>query len=695
MTQNRLINEKSPYLLQHAHNPVDWYAWSEEAFERARTDDKPIFLSIGYATCHWCHVMEKESFEDEEAAKYLNETFVCIKVDREERPDIDAVYMAVCQMLTGSGGWPLTIFMTSDKIPFFGATYIPKRNRFGRPGLIDLCQRIKKLWQTERDKVLTSASSISGNLGKIFSFHSGTALDETIFDDTYAQFEKIYDARFGGFGSAPKFPTPHQLLFLLRYYHRTGKEHALEMVKNTLSAMRLGGVWDHVGYGFHRYSTDKQWLVPHFEKMLYDQALLAQAYLETYQITHDPFFSDTAQEIFSYVLRDMTAEAGGFFSAEDADSEGEEGKFYVWTTREVEELLGTDASAWKRIFNMEEHGNFLEETSGRKTGTNILHLDQSLSRWADETGAEEIELKGQWENTRQKLFNVRKKRIHPLKDDKVLTNWNGLMIAALSMGARILNRSEYTDAAEKSVQFIFHNLTSENGRLLHRFRDGEAAITATAEDYAFFVHGLIELYGATFNPSYLESAIQLMEIMISDFWDKETGGFYLTDRHAGDLPIRPKELYDGASPSANSVSLLNLLHLSRMTGDPKWENLASELTHAFAGTVNRQPTAFTYYLMGYDFAISDSREVVVAGKAEDTETRKMIETLNRHFSPNKVVLLKSDQHGSKLSEISGFVDGLQVIEGKTTAHVCKGFSCKEPTTDLESMVKKVLGNINI
>jgi uncharacterized protein YyaL (SSP411 family) len=395
-------------------------------------------------------------------------------------------------------------------------------------------------------------------------------------------------------------------LFLLRYHHRTGKEQALEMVKKTLSAMRLGGVWDHVGYGFHRYSTDKHWLVPHFEKMLYDQALLSQAYLETFQITQDPFFSNTAQEIFSYVLRDMTSEAGGFYSAEDADSEGEEGKFYVWTTTEVEEILGTDASAWRRIFNMEEEGNFSDEASGRKTGANILHLAQSLSRWADETGAKETELQEQWDNSRRKLFEVRKKRIHPLKDDKVLANWNGLMIAALSMGARILNKPEYTVIAEKSVKFIFQNMMDEKGGLLHRFRDGEVAIPATAEDYAFFTHGLLELYGTTFNPSYLESAIQFTDIMIKDFWDTEAGGFFLTDKTANDLPIRPKELYDGAIPSANSVSLFNLLRLSRMTGDSKWEDLANELTEAFSGTVKSQPTAFTYFLMGYDSQLSNT-----------------------------------------------------------------------------------------
>ena len=639
--------------------------------------------------------MEKESFEDEEAARYLNETFVCIKVDREERSDIDAVYMAVCQMLTGSGGWPLTIFMTPDKIPFFAGTYIPKDNRFGRPGLIDLCRNIKGLWATERDKVLTSASSISENMGKFFSFDSVGTLTETIFDDAFAQFEKIYDPQFGGFGSAPKFPTPHQLLFLLRYHHRTGNGHALEMVKKTLSAMRLGGIWDQVGFGFHRYSTDKLWLVPHFEKMLYDQALLAQAFLETYQVTQDPFFSDTAKEIFSYVIRDMTSEAGGFYSAEDADSEGEEGKFYVWTTKEVEDILGADASAWLRIFNMAEGGNFLDEATRKKTGTNILFLDQSLTRWAEETGTNEADLKDQWEKTRRKLFGVRKKRIHPLKDDKVLTNWNGLMIAAFAMGARILNLPEYTIVAEKSVAFIIGNMMDEKGRLFHRYRDGEVAIPATAEDYAFFTHGLLELYGTTFNPSYLESAIQLTDIMISDFLDTDAGGFYLTQETANDLPLRPKELYDGAIPSANSVALLNLLRLSRMTGDPKWENLANELVDAFSGTVRRQPTAFTYFLMGYDFAISEGREIVITGEMEDASSREMIETLNRHYSPNKVVLFKSDRHGEKLSEMAGFIDGLQVIEGKTTAHVCKGFSCKEPTADLETMVKQVLDKVKI
>ncbi len=695
MHSNRLIHEKSPYLLQHAHNPVDWYSWSNEAFEYAKAENKPIFLSIGYATCHWCHVMEKESFEDEEAANYLNDTFVCIKVDREERPDIDAVYMAACQMLTGSGGWPLTIFMTPDKRPFFGATYIPKLNRFGRPGLIDLCQRIKTIWTTEKEKVLTSADKVSENLGKAFLFSPDEELDKSVLKKANSLLEINFDSRFGGFGSAPKFPTPHQFLFLLRYYHRTNNETSLEMVKKTLTAMRLGGIWDQVGFGFHRYSTDKQWLVSHFEKMLYDQALLAQAYLETYQITKDPFYSRPAEEIFTYVLRDMTSDEGAFFAAEDADSEGEEGKFYVWTIEEFRRLLGEDAAPWERIFNLKKEGNFLEEATGHKTGTNILHLDMSLSQWAKETGVKEHELEQQWAAVREKLYLEREKRIHPLKDDKVLTNWNGLMIAAFAIGARILDEPKYAEAAERAAHFVLTKMRDDQGRLFHRYRDGETAIIANAEDYAFFVHGLLELYGTTFDPNYLQAAIDLQNKMLSDFWDETNGGFFLTEKGSKDLPVRPKELYDGAIPSANSVALFNLLRLSRMTGVPAWEQKASELTKAFSGTVKKQPTAFTYFLMGLDFAISESREVVVAGSTDALDTKEMLGALNKHFSPNKVILFKSDEHSQKLSEIAGYTDGLQLVQGKATAHVCKGFNCKEPTTDLETMVKKVLENVDL
>jgi len=693
MPPNRLINEKSPYLLQHAHNPVDWHPWSDNTFERARTENKPVFLSIGYATCHWCHVMEKESFEDKEAAEHLNDTFICIKVDREERPDIDAVYMAACQMLTGSGGWPLTIFMTPDKKPFHAATYIPKLTRFGRPGLIDLCQRVKTIWSAEKEKVLESAESISGNLSRAFSFAPDEELDRAILKKTRSLLEIDFDSRFGGFGTAPKFPTPHQLMFLLREHHRTGDEKALEMVEKTLTAMRMGGIWDHVGFGFHRYSTDKQWLLPHFEKMLYDQALQAQAYLETFQTTKDPFYSRTAEEIFTYVLRDMTSDDGAFFAAEDADSEGEEGKFYVWAIEAFRNVLGNDADPWERIFNLKVDGNFTDEATGRKTGANIPHLDMSMRQWSDEMKTSKKTLERQWEDIRNRLFDARKQRIHPLKDDKVLTNWNGLMIAAFALGARILDKPQYARAAERAARFILSRMRNDRGRLFHRFRDGETAISGNAEDYAFFVHGLLELYGTTFDPEHLQEAIDLQNAMIADFWDESGGGFYLTEKNSRDLPVRPKELYDGAIPSSNSVSLLNLLRLSRLTGDALWEQKASELTQAFSGAVKKQPTAFTFFLMGFDFAVGESREVVVAGKTGAADTEEMFAALNKHFAPNTVVLFKSDEHSRKLSSIAGFTDGLQVVQGRATAHVCKGFNCKEPTTDLDAMVKKVLENV--
>jgi len=611
MNANRLLNEKSPYLLQHAHNPVDWRPWSDDAFKKARDDNKPIFLSIGYATCHWCHVMEKESFEDTEVSRYLNDTFICIKVDREERPDIDAVYMAACQMLTGSGGWPLTIFMDPDKKPFFAGTYIPKENRFGRPGLIELCRSVRTMWISEKGKLLNASGSISENLGKAFDFIPGEDLDDSILDKTYLQFEQSFDARFGGFGSAPKFPTPHQLLFLLRYHHRSENKNALEMVEKTLTGMRLGGIWDHVGYGFHRYSTDKTWLVPHFEKMLYDQALIAQAFLETYQITKNPFYADTAREIFTYVLRDMTSAAGAFFAAEDADSEGEEGKFYVWSLGEFREVLGEDATPFERIYNLSSDGNFLDEASGQKIGTNILHLDKSLDAWGNETGVDKGEIDKQWDKVCRKLFEQREKRVHPLKDDKVLTSWNGLMIAALALGARVLDNPAYAKAAERAARFIIDNLRKKDGRLFHRYREEEIAIEAHADDYAYLILGLLELYAATFDPDFLEQAASLQKQMVSDFWDEAHGGFYFTAEGAEELPVRPKELYDGASPSANSVSLFNLLRLSRLTGDPVWEKKAAELTRAFSGSVNKQPTAFTYFLIGFDFAVGQGREVVI------------------------------------------------------------------------------------
>jgi len=692
MSPNHLINEKSPYLIQHAHNPVDWHPWSEATFEWARAENKPIFLSIGYATCHWCHVMEKESFEDDETAGYLNDTFVCIKVDREERPDIDAVYMAACQLLTGSGGWPLSIFMTPQKKPFYAATYLPKQSRPGRTGLIDICRQVKDLWSNQTEKITTSAASITAKLDQAFNFASADEPDASLLEQAFKQIRGSFDMQYGGFEPTPKFPTPHRLLFLLRYYHRHEDPKVLDMVQKTLSAMRLGGIWDHVGFGFHRYSTDARWLLPHFEKMLYDQALIAGAYLEAYQITKVSLWAETAADIFTYVLRDMTAAEGGFYSAEDADSEGEEGKFYVWTAQEFRRVLGDEvARRWETILRLSPEGNFTDEATRQKTGANILHLTATLDKWSQKLNITEDQLRDEWHQIRNQLFDIREKRIHPLKDDKILTDWNGLMIAALSQGARILNKPEYESAARKAAEFILSQMTDKNGRLYHRFRDGELAVEAHAADYAFLIHGLLNLYQTTFDLTFAEQAQALQEKMIADFWDEQNGGFYSTSKGSVDLPVRPKELYDGAIPSANSVALFNLVSLSRLTADPSWENRAQALIRAFAGTLKAQPQALTYFLCALDFAQRPGQEVIIAGEPQATDTRQLLAALNLNFSPNKVAIVKSDQNAARLAKFAGYTDGLQVIEGQAIAHVCRNGSCTDSTTDTQVMVDRILG----
>jgi uncharacterized protein YyaL (SSP411 family) len=613
---NRLIDEQSPYLLQHAHNPVQWYPWGDEAFNKARQENKPIFLSIGYATCHWCHVMEKESFEDPEAAAALNDTFICIKVDREERPDIDAVYMAVCQMVSGRGGWPLNVVLTPDRNAFFAGTYLPKKSRFGRLGVVELCQQIKSLWLNEPQKLQEAAQGLAGHLAQAFVYPTdqGHSLDTALLDTALTQIARSYDPQHGGFDPAPKFPTPHRFMFLLRCHHRTGDAHALEMVSKSLTAMRLGGLWDHVGYGFHRYSTDAHWLLPHFEKMLYDQALLAIAYLETHQVTQNALFRQTAEEIFSYVLRDMTGSQGGFYTAEDADSEGEEGKFYVWDLATFDDIVGhgTDQIPWIRIFNLHPQGNYSDEAALRRSGANILHMTQTWEQWAKTLGLPVQALAERWENLRAKLFAIRRQRTAPLKDDKILTDWNGLMVAALSMGARVLDKGEYADAALKAITWIQSHLVDDSGNLWHRYRDGRLAVTGKATDYAFLIMGLIELYRSTFQTEMLEWALDLQNKMDRDFWDVDQGGYYLTAAAENELPVRPKEIYDGALPSTNSVALSNLLLLSRLTGNSRWEERAHALTQAFATPVAQQPAVFTHFLNGLDMALQPGQEVVIS-----------------------------------------------------------------------------------
>jgi uncharacterized protein len=688
---NRLIHEKSPYLIQHANNPVDWHPWSEEAFALARAENRPVFLSIGYATCHWCHVMERESFEDEEAAAWLNDTFVCIKVDREERPDIDAVYMAACQMLTGSGGWPLSIFMTPDKKPFFAATYLPRTSRYRRTGLIEICRQVKELWSHQNDQIQSSADRIYASLSGAFAFTPADTPGADLLTRAYRQMSVSFDPQHAGFGRAPKFPTPHRLFFLLRHHHANRESTAWDMVEQTLTRMRMGGIWDHVGHGFHRYSTDDKWLLPHFEKMLYDQALLATAYLEAYQISGTPLFAQTAGEIFTYVLRDMTSPQGGFYSAEDADSEGEEGKFYVWTTEEFRQVIGPEASRrWESILRLRSEGNFADETAGRKTGANILYLTAPLANWAEKLGLPLGDLRDEWKAVRNMLFEAREKRIHPLKDDKILADWNGLMIAALALGARILNRPDYERAASQAARFVLKNMRDQEGRLCHRFREGHVTVDAHASDYAFLILGLLGLYQATFDLTFAEEALALQKIMINDFWDEQNGGFFSTPLGQSDLPVRPKELYDGAIPSANSVALFNLATLFRLTGDPVWDARVQAQIQAFAGTVTAQPDAYAYFLCAFDFVVRPGQEVIIAGDAKAPDTSRLLAALNRTFAPNRVAIFKSGQNARRLTQLAPYTEAIRVEEEKAALHLCSNGACTFSPPDTEAMVRQLL-----
>jgi len=660
---NRLNLEKSPYLLQHADNPVDWYAWGPEAFEKAIKENKPIFLSIGYSTCHWCHVMAHESFEDPEVARLMNDVFICIKVDREERPDIDNIYMRVCQMMTGSGGWPLTILMTPDKKPFFAGTYIPRESQHGRLGMMDLVPRIKEVWDTQHDEILKSADKITASLNQIAHDASGPELDKSTLKTAYDQLTGRYSEQYGGFGNAPKFPSPQNLLFLLRYWQSTNDEKALRMVVKTLQSMQNGGIYDHVGFGFHRYSTDSHWLVPHFEKMLYDQAMLAMAYTEAYQATGINEFEETAKEIFTYVLRDMTDKEGGFYSAEDADSEGVEGKFYVWTEDEIRQTLkGDEADLIINVYSIDKIGNFRDEASGENTGANILHLNKSLTEIAFKNKESVDGLKESVEAARQKLFAVRNKRVHPHKDDKILTDWNGLMIAALAKGAQAFDEPKYAEAAKRAADFILTGMRREDGRILHRYRDGHTAILANVDDYAFLIWGLLELYETVFDVDYLQTALDLNSEMIKYFWDEKDGGFYFTAEDAEELIVRQKEIYDGAIPSGNSVAVSNLFRLSRITANTDFEDKANKIMLAFSKDVESAPSGYTQMMVALGFGIGPSYEIVIVGNPEADDTKEMLSSLGKHFIPYKVVLLKhDDQEKADITELQNIQNITQVL----------------------------------
>ncbi len=684
---NRLIHEKSPYLLQHADNPVDWYPWSDEAFEVAHQQDKPIFLSIGYSSCHWCHVMAHESFEDPEVAALMNEAFVNIKVDREERPDVDDVYMTVAQMMTGRGGWPLSIIMTPQRVPFFAATYIPKHNRVGQAGMLALIPAIKERWENSRQELLNVSKRVSQALQRVGQSEPSDELDERTLHAAYQQLLSRFDGRYGGFGTAPKFPTPHNLLFLLRFWRRTRDEMALQMVEDTLMAMRRGGMYDHIGFGFHRYSTDAEWLLPHFEKMLYDQAMLAMAYTEAYQATGKEGYRRTAEEVFDYVLRDMTGPEGGFYTAEDADSAGEEGKFYVWTIDELRQALGDAEADWiARMFEARPGGNFADEATGGKTGRNILHLKRPLDDWAIRMGMSERELRERIEPARQELFLHRDQRAHPLKDDKVLTDWNGLMIAALAKAARAFDEPRYAEAAARAAQFILKHNIQEDGRLLHRYRDGEAALPAYAADYAFLIWGLLELYEATFVVSHLQRALALNGDLVQHFSDSASGGFFTTSDDAEQLLVRQKEIYDGAIPSANSVAMLNLLRLGRLTADPALEKVAARIGSVVSASVQQSPMAHTQLLVALDFAVGPSYEVVIAGQPDSEDTAAMLNAVRAQFVPNKVVLFRAEGDWADIADVAPFTEYQPSLGGTSTAYVCRNHKCELPTTEIETMI---------
>jgi hypothetical protein len=678
---NHLIREKSPYLLQHAENPVAWYPWGEAAFQKAKEEDKPIFLSIGYATCHWCHVMAHESFEDEEVAAILNRYFVSVKVDREERPDVDQVYMSVCQALTGHGGWPLSIFMTPVREPFFAGTYFPKTGRMGMMGFIELLQKVAGLWRTDREKILTGSGEIRKALRK--EAHPGfaeTSLDLGVLKKGYAQLERTHDERWGGFGSAPKFPTPHHLTFLLRWFRRSGDPQARKMTEGTLEAMRHGGIFDQLGLGFHRYSVDEKWLIPHFEKMLYDQALLAMAYTEAYLALGKAEYGKVTREIFAYILRDMTSPEGGFYSAEDADSEGHEGRFYVWKPGEVRSHLGKEeGDLFCRFFGVSPEGNFEE-------GASVLHIPRPVEHFAAGEKMDPEELGKILERAREKLLQVREKRIHPLKDDKVLTSWNGLMIAALAKGYQALGDPLFSDAACRAADFILGQMRTPQGRLYRRWREGEVAISGFLEDYAFLVWGLIELYEATFRVRYLEEAIHLNQLMIELFGDQERSGFFFSGKDNESLITRQKELYDGATPSGNSVAALNLLRLARMTGKIDLDKEVEGLLRGFSSTVAEAPMAFTQFLNFLDFYLGPSQEIVLVGKPDWETTRAITAAIQQKFLPNKVLLFRAeDDTGKKLADLCPFVEGMKSTDRKATAYLCEGFSCKTPLTDLAAI----------
>ncbi len=693
---NKLINEKSPYLIQHAYNPVEWYPWGEEAFQKARDEDKPIFLSIGYSTCYWCHVMEREVFENEHIANEMNKLFVNIKVDREERPDVDRVYMSALQAMTGSGGWPMSMFLTPELKPFYGATYVPPKSKYGLPGFEDLITQLFDAWMNRRDEVLESGGKIIEHIREASqNTSSENELNKEMLLKGAQQFKNGFDEEYGGFGGAPKFPRPPGINFLLRAYYRFEDSESLQMVIRTLLQMAKGGMYDHLGGGFHRYSVDRYWRVPHFEKMLYDQAQLAVNYLETYQITGDKYFGDITRDVLAYVSRVMTDAEGGFFSAEDAESvidpaephEKEEGAFYVWSKSEIDSLLGEDSEIFNYFFGVNDYGNAPQGSDPHSVFVekNILYKKHTLSETSNKFERSTDEINELIEECKKILFNEREKRPLPHKDDKILTSWNGLMISAFAKTYQVFDETLYLEKAQMAADFILENLYNpRDKKLLHRWRDGEANIDATLEDFSFFSQGLIDLYEASFDEKYLKLAVELCEVMVNDFYDETEGGFFDTSGKDTSILVRTKEDYDSAEPTGNSVAINNLLRLSALTGNTNWYDMAYKSVLAFSGKLEKMPYAMPQMLVALDSLLYKPKQIIIAGSNNDETAFRMMREVLARYIPDKVVVKIDPNNASNSITFAS-----KVIQGSAepTAYVCENFACRLPVKNVKDLLE--------
>lgn len=682
---NRLIHEKSPYLLQHANNPVDWYPWGEGAFSRAAAEDKPVFLSIGYSTCHWCHVMARESFEDPQVAALMNASFVNIKLDREERPEIDHIYMTVALELMGTGGWPLTIIMTPDQRPFFAATYIPRESGFGLVGMLDLIPMIDTAWHERREELLTAADKVTVLL-RMPSAGQGAESAQEVVARTLGDLRSNFDPEYGGFGGSPKFPTPHTLIFLVRAFQGTGNPDLLSMAEKTLRSMHAGGIYDHVGFGFHRYSMDASWLVPHFEKMLYDQALLAMAYTEAFRVTGQAFYQRIAQEILTYMTRDLRGSEGALYSAEDAESGGKEGGFYIWTWDEIGKVLsGTGLAAFTEYYGICRDGNIPRHAGTRGSGDNILHIAGPKEQVAADLGILPSDLGDVIESAMEKMRAASRNRPRPARDEKILTDWNGLAIAAFAMAARVFGSEEYLEAGRQAASFILSTLVTNDGRLLHRYRSGEATVAGNADDYTHLAWGLLELYRTTLDLRYLERAVAITDSLIEHFWDREHGGFFFTPDDGETFIARLKTVHDGATPSANSVALFNLLIITRLTGRTRYLDLARDLMGWYLREHAGSAAASTWMMASLDLALNPSVEVVVVGDPDAADTRALMQVVTSHSRPEMVVLLKSTAGDPLLDHLAPFTREFTAKQGKASAYVCRNHACELPVTDPEAL----------